>query len=172
MEKTEELRFLSMEDLRASKQRSGDLIGRSAAVTGGQGCFFSNCICFPVSQQSQHGPGWRMSVSGAVCTHSKPACGVTGSREPREPAVGAGGAPSWAAAPTMSRTGFHLKVHSNSSSLWFPGPGGQVCCKDVFQSWQDLFTLGEMEGEFLRPFSRSLATPCFHRIIESQTILS
>lgn len=61
LEKTEELRFLSMENLRVSK--SGDLIGCSVAVTGSRGCVLSNCVFFPVPQQSQHRPGWGMCVS-------------------------------------------------------------------------------------------------------------
>lgn len=37
--KTEELRFLSMENLKDSKQRPGDLTGHSVTMTGSEGKF-------------------------------------------------------------------------------------------------------------------------------------
>lgn len=119
LEKTEELRFLSMEKLRVSK--SGDLIGCSVAVTGSRDCVLSNCIFFPVPQQSQHRPGWGMCECN---THSKPACGTApGAENLGSPLWVQGGAASWAAAPALSRTVFHPMVRNYPSSFWFPGPG-------------------------------------------------
>jgi len=58
LNKAEERRFLSKEDLKASKQRSGDLTGLRVVITGSGNCVSSNKICFPVPQQSEQSPGW------------------------------------------------------------------------------------------------------------------